>query len=157
MNLEIKVEEYQNARPALAVRSTVAVENLPQACASAYQSIMEYLIGLGEQPAGMPFAGYYNMDMQNLDVEIGFPVAKHTEGKGNIKASEIAAGKYVTATYKGPYKDMVPAYDAIQKWIDENGFTTDYSETRPCYEFYLNSPMEVPESELLTEIVIPVK
>jgi effector-binding domain-containing protein len=156
MNLEIKVEEFQ-ARPALSVRSTIAVENLPQACASAYQSIMQYLMEIGEQPAGMPFAGYFNMDMQNLDTEIGFPVAKHIEGKDNIKASHIAAGKYVTATHKGPYKDMMPAYDAIQKWIDENGLKTDYSEDRPCYEFYLNSPMEVPESELLTEIAIPVK
>ncbi|MDO9535730.1 MAG: GyrI-like domain-containing protein [Bacillota bacterium] len=39
------------------------------------------------------------------------------------------------------------------QWIAENG----YEQTGVYYEFYYNSPEEVPESELLTKIVMPVK
>jgi len=54
---------------------------------------------------------------------------------------------------------MMPVYNAITKWINENG----YKPTGVAYEFYYNSPLgsgaplEVPESELLTKIVFPLK
>jgi len=41
---------------------------------------------LGEKPLEAAFAAYYNMDMENLDVEMGFPVAKPLAGRGEIKA-----------------------------------------------------------------------
>ena len=41
---------------------------------AAVLEIAQYLAEQSEQPAGAPFVAYYNMDMQNLDVEIGFPV-----------------------------------------------------------------------------------
>jgi effector-binding domain-containing protein len=157
MNLEFKVEEFQTPQPALSIRKTTSVDKLPQEIGQAYRAIMQYMGEIGEQPVGMPFAAYYNMDMQNLDTEIGFPVAKQIDGKNDVKASELVAGKYATCTYKGPYKEIGPAYEAIQKWIDDNGLKAAYAASRPCYEFYLNSPMEVPESELLTKIVIPVE
>ena len=54
--------------------------------------------------------------------------------------------------YKGPYMEMPPAYEAITQWMKEKGYTP----TGVAYEFYYNSPEEVPESELLTKIVFLV-
>ena len=65
----------------------------------------------------------------------------------------IPAGKKATCMFKGPYKDMAPVYDAMNKWMNENG----YQPTGVVYEFYQNSPMEVQESELLTKIVFLLK
>ncbi|RYD03611.1 hypothetical protein N752_18735 [Desulforamulus aquiferis] len=48
---------------------------------------------------------------------------------------------------------MEPVYNAMMQWINENG----YAPTGVAYEFYYNSPMEVPESELLTKVVFPIK
>ena len=31
---------------------------------------------MGKQPAGVPYAAYHNLDMQDMDVEVGFPVSK---------------------------------------------------------------------------------
>ena len=44
---------------------------------------------------------------------------------------------------------MGPTYEAMAKWMNDNG----HQPTGVVYEFYNNSPMEVPESELLTKIV----
>lgn len=152
MDYKIELTE-QPAQPVLSIRTRTSVVNLPKEPGRAYQGIAEYLNEIGEQPAGAPFAAYYNMDMENLDVEIGFPVSKVLEGKGEIKASQIPSGKQVSCMHQGPYEASVVAYDAMSKWIKEKG----YVPTGVAYEFYFNSPVEVPESELLTKIVFLLK
>lgn len=143
----------QPAQPVLSMRTRTSVDELPQALGKAYASIIGYLDEIGEKPIDAPFAAYYNMDMENLDVEMGFPVARAIEGKGEILAGEIPAGKQVWHLYKGPYAQMAPVYNALTQWMGENG----HIPTGVVYEFYCNSPAEVPESELLTKIVFPLK
>jgi effector-binding domain-containing protein len=55
--------------------------------------------------------------------------------------------------YKGPYSGMEAMYKEIFQWIAQNG----HQPEGIYYEYYLNSPREAPESELLTEIVIPIR
>ncbi|MDO7787360.1 GyrI-like domain-containing protein [Desulforamulus aquiferis] len=152
MDYKFELNEQQ-AQPVLSMRTRTAVGNLPQELGKAYHTIINYLNELGEKPFEAPFAAYYNMDMEDLDVEMGFPVAKPLPGKGEIKSSEIPAGRQVSCMYKGPYNQMEPVYNAMMQWINENG----YAPTGVAYEFYYNSPMEVPESELLTKVVFPIK
>lgn len=152
MDYQFELSE-QAGQPTLAVRTRTAVGNLPQELGKAYSSIIAYLNELGEQPAAAAYAAYYNMDMEDLDVEMGFTVAQAIPGKDDIQAGEIPAGRQVSYLYKGAYQDMAPVYEAINRWIAEKG----YEPTGICYEFYYNSPLEVPENELLTKIVFPVK
>ncbi|AEG58364.1 GyrI-like domain-containing protein [Desulforamulus ruminis] len=143
----------QPSQPVLSIRTRSAVENLPQVLGQAYLTVLRYLAEIGEQPAGPPFAAYYNMDMQDLDLEIGFPVAKALTGRNEIQPSEIPAGKQATCLYQGPYRQIEPAYQALMQWIQEKGLLP----TGAAYEFYLNDPRETPESELLTKIAFPLK
>lgn len=152
MDYNIELKE-RSAQPVLSIRKITAVGNLPQEIGRAYGSIMQYLNELGEQPAEAPYTAYYNLDMEHLDVEMGFPVSKQLAGKGEIKAGVFPEGKYVECMYKGSYGEMVPAYDAMNKWMAEKGLEA----TGISYEIYYNSPAEVPESELLTKIMLPVK
>lgn len=151
MNNQIQVTE-QSVQPVLSIRTRAAVENLPNIIRECYGKIMQYMAELGTEPADVPFVAYYNMDMKDLDLEIGFPVQKSTEGKGEIIKSEIPAGKYVSMMYKGPYAEMKKPYEEMMKWMKDKG----YEGTGIAYEFYYNSPMEVPESELLTKIAFPL-
>jgi effector-binding domain-containing protein len=152
MNYSIELKEH-GAQPVLSVRKTTSLEKLPQEIGKAYGSIMQYLNELGEQPSEVPFTAYYNLDMEHLDVEMGFPVSKQLAGKGEIKAGSMPEGKYAECMYKGPYAEMVPVYDVMNKWIAEKGFEA----TGVSYEVYYNSPDEVPESELLTKVMLPLK
>jgi len=152
MSSGIAMKEEQ-AQPVLSVRARAAVQDLPAIIGESYGKIMEYMNQIGQQPAGAPFVAYYNMDMEDLDLEIGFPVAVPLDGSNGISRSEIPAGKYVSTTYRGPYAGMEKPYNEMAKWIEENG----YKSKGISYEYYYNSPMEVPESELLTRIVMPVE
>ena len=151
MTLPIQAVE-RPVQPTLSIRTICAVEKLPEVLGPAYNEIGSYLDELREPPAGMPFVIYYNMDMQALDIEIGFPVSKALEGKDKIQSSAIPGGRAITCLYTGPYEQMVSAYEEINTWIEENG----YQPSGVVYEFYLNSPMDVPPSELQTEIVFPL-
>lgn len=114
--------------------------------------IMAYLEEKGVQPAGVPYTAYYNLDMENLDVEMGFPVAQ-AEGKEDIRTREIPGGIYASYMYTGPYSAIEKPYNEIFGWMAENG----YEQNGPCFEYYYNSPQEVQESELKTRILLPLK
>lgn len=149
-NFEI-IEE--NVQPVLAIRTRTPLANLPQVIGQSYGAIMQYMAEIGEQPANAPYIAYYNMDMEDLDVEMGFPVGKKIPGKEQIQPGEIPGGKKAACLYKGPYSEMESTYGQLMKWVEEQG----HKLTGVFYEYYLNSPQEVPESELLTRIVLPLK
>lgn len=149
--LSIELNE-EKAQPVLSIRMRTKLELLPKAIGESYMRILGYMNEHAEQPAYAPFTAYYNLDMQDLDVEMGFPVSRLLPGKGDIQAREIPPGTVVSSMYKGPYSGMEQPYNEMKKWIAENGFIPD----GVSYEYYFNSPQAVPETELLTKIVMPV-
>lgn len=151
------IEQFEIAQqpeqPVLSIRTRTAVGKLPQEIGKAYQAIAEYLQEIGQPPQSAPFTAYYNMDMEDLDVEMGFPVSQPITGKGDINISSIPAGPQASCMYRGSYSGMAQAYDELTAKVNESGFTP----TGVCYEFYYNAPGEVPESELLTKVVFLLK
>ena len=143
----------QAAQPTLAIRTRTSVQDLPRRLGESFGAIAQYLGELGEHPTGAPFSAYYNMDMENLDVEIGFPVSRELPGRGDIQPGEIPGGKAATLLYTGPFSEMEPAYDALSQWMAENG----HEPTGVAYEVYLSDPDEVPPEELQTLIMFPLR
>lgn len=143
----------QDGQTVLAIRTKTSVEMLPNLIGESYMKILSYLSELGEQPADVPYTAYYNLDMQDLDVEMGFPVARPLPDKNEMKTGTIPPGRVVSYLYTGPYSGMEGPYNKMFQWIQEKG----YEPTGVCYEYYLNNPDEVPESELQTRIVMPLK
>ena len=152
MDRKIELKE-QDSQPALYIRVRTSVGELPKIIGVNYMKIAAYLAELGEQPADAPFTAYHNLDMEDLDVEMGFPTSKLLPGKGEIAAREIPQGPVVSCMYQGPYADMEDVYNEMFKWMEDN----NYESTGVYYEYYLNSPEEVKESDLLTQLVLPVK
>jgi len=140
-------------QPVLSVKTTTSVRNLPNIVGQIFESIVNYIAESGEEPVGPAFIGYFNMDMENLEVKIGFPVQNEIEGKGDIKLRYIPAGKKATAFYKGSYNDIGPLYEKLADWISKKG----YEPTGVVYEYYYNSPEVIPESELLTKVEFLLK
>lgn len=152
MSIECKIVE-QGLQLVMSVRTRCAVEKLPELLGKEYMRIYEYLSSLGAKPTGAPFVAYYNMDMSDLDIEVGFPITEAVPEKDDMQISSIKAGRYVTALYTGPYSEMEPAYNTLMKWMEENEL--EYNGV--AYEFYLNDPSMVPESELQTQIMFGLK
>lgn len=145
---EIKEEVFKHT---LYIRFKAPVQELPQQLGRVYSAISQYLRELGADHAGAPFALYHNMDMQNLDVEAGFPVLKPLPARGEIRDGHIPGGHYAICHYTGPYDEVGPAYEALTEYAKENG----YRPGNIAFEWYLNGP-EVPPDKLKTDIAFPV-
>ncbi len=152
MSYDCRIIEVRE-QPVLTIRTIAPVENLPAFFGEAYGSIMRYLEELGEQPVGMPFAAYYNLDMKALDVEAGFPVARTLPEKEKIRSGKIAAGKFGITLHIGSYDSVGPAYEALTDFVKQKGF----EPTGVAYEYYLNDPSEDPSIKPETEIRFPLK
>lgn len=139
-------------QPALTIRMRASVGQLPMVIGQGFGKLAAYLGSLGEHLSGMPFVAYHNMDMSNLDVELGFPVAGPLPGNEDIRYAPLPGGLRVFCMYLGPYCGMKPVYDEMTEWIVANGSTP----TGVAYEHYYNGP-GTPEEHLLTQIVMPLK
>jgi effector-binding domain-containing protein len=145
--------QEQSALPTMAVRRRAPVEQLSDVLGHEYGRIFQMLQAHGSIPSGPPFVIYRNMDMQDLDLEIGFPVVGDLESEGDVVRAEIPAGRVAACLYTGPYEGIGEAYDGLMRWMEEHGVEgSGFS-----YEFYLNDPFEVPPSEIQTDIRIPLK
>ena len=138
-------------QPILSIRTRTQVSKLPMLIGESYGKMSAYLKETGQLLADVPFVAYHNMDMQDLDVEMGFPISEPLPGQNDIKAGSIPAGKFVFCMYRGSYSEIEPTYNEMVKWIEDNGYKAD----GVSYEYYYNGP-EFPESEALTMIVMPV-
>jgi len=87
------------------------------------------------------------------DVEICVPIAGNVEVAEPFKVYELEGGKMAKITHKGPYAECTKAYEKIYQWMVENK-NTHNGFTR---EVYLNDPREIAESEILTDIYVPIK
>jgi effector-binding domain-containing protein len=140
------------AQPTLSIHFHASVEELPAKLGETYGAIMQYMGELGENPVGPPFAAFYNMDMQNLEIQAGFPVSREYPEKGSIIYFEIPAGEYGSYLYTGPYAECGPAYEALAAYVKGKG----YEPSGVAYEYYLNDPNESPGVEPQTLIVYPL-
>lgn len=143
----------KQAQPVLSIRTRSSVNDLPKVLGEAYGKIMQYMGEMSETPTDAPFVAYYNMDMEDLDIEVGFPVSKPIPGNGEVNQSEIPACKQVSCIHIGSYSKSESAYNALIQWVAENG----YEAVGTAYEFYLNDPMDTPEDQLKTRIMYPLK
>jgi effector-binding domain-containing protein len=150
MHTQCEVKEYPD-RSVLSVRTHAGVQDLPRILGDVYGRIMVYLGELKTQPTGMPFVIYYNMDMANLDIEVGFEAPTGLSGKGDIQAGKIPSAKVVSLIYTGPYEECGPAYETMAKWMVENRL----EGTGVAIEFYLNDPQVDPPAQ--TRIEMPLK
>jgi effector-binding domain-containing protein len=139
-------------QPALTVRKRTPVQSLPQCIGEAIDAVTGYLAELDQATAGPPFVAYYNQDMADLDVEIGFPVTHALPGRGEILASHGPSGRAATCLYVGGWDGLGGAYEILTQWAAEKGVVP----TGVAYEVYFNGP-DTPQQDQQTRIVFPLK
>jgi effector-binding domain-containing protein len=152
MNQSCKFEQLPRQHSAY-VRVRTPAARLPELMGQSYAKIQIFLTQHNLQISGPPYALYFNMDMEDLDVELGFPVNTEFEDGGDVRPGEVPDNKYATCIHKGPYSTLESAYQALDEWTSKQGAQA----SGQAYEFYLNDPNEVIESELLTKILFPLQ
>jgi effector-binding domain-containing protein len=106
------------------------------------------------QPVGAPFTLFHSFPGADQDAEISMciPIADPIAETDDIGNVEVPAGAVASIVHHGSYADMGPTYASVGVWIQEHGHNT----TGPSREIYLNSPRDVAEADLLTEIQWPI-
>ncbi len=143
----------QAPQPALIVHTRTTAGDLPALLGQVYGRIISYLGAQAEQVAVMPFVAYYNLDMQDLEIDAGFTVAREIPGEGDLQAVFIPGGQFAASTHYGPSGDCGPAYEALAAWIAEHG----REATGMAYEFYLNDPATIAPEQIEMRILFPLK
>lgn len=157
--MEIKMVDTTDT---MVVRLTTPVSELSTIMGRVYGAIWGRLQSQGLVSSGPPFALYHNMDMEALDVEIGFPIAPGDVEKARAATGQVGpdavtlgtipGGRVVTDIHTGSYETIGATYEAMSAYVGEQGLQpADW-----VYEFYLNSPQDTAPEDLKTEIRFPV-
>lgn len=156
MAREVSVRELA-AQPILGKRYRTSMEKIGEDIGGGYGELFGYLGELGESPSGAPFVLYFGTDAEldpnDFEMEVCVPVNRVLEDRGDIAARELEGGLAASTIHKGPYSEMEAVYGEMDAWMRENG----YEYAGPVREVYMNDPGQVAESELVTEIIFPVR
>lgn len=151
--ITVEIVELALVRVA-AVRSIVAPEDVPDFMSDALGLVAGALRGAGVEPAGPPYARYFSMSAEGLDVAAGFPVAEQFPGAGIVHPDERPAGPAVVASHVGSYAGLEAAWAAVRARIRELGRTPGDD---PWEVFLIGPGSGVEEAEWRTELVWPLK
>ena len=120
-----------------------------------FGTVMGSLTTAGVDPSGIPFTLYYQAPDADTagDIAMCVPISPTiSDAIDGVETIEITAETTASVLHRGSYDDMGESYATVASWIHERG----HRIVGPTREVYLNSPAEVAESELLTEIHFPI-
>jgi effector-binding domain-containing protein len=155
MSYQLKMSQLDD-QSAMTLRTRTPMSELPAVIGEGYGKIAAY-IAEAAPPAdgnqGYPYVVYHNMDMNDLDVEMGIPVEDELPGSGEVQPGVLRGGPAATCLYTGPYSGLGEAYGALEQWVEREKL----NPTGKVYEIYYNDPAVTPPEELQTLIVFPLK
>ncbi|HSA35948.1 MAG TPA: GyrI-like domain-containing protein [Methanomassiliicoccales archaeon] len=136
---------------AIAIRKKVKVSEIPAVMGSMFGELYPHL-GKDVRCAGPPFALYHSWEGEMMDMEVGFPIVGKGVEAGNVRTIKLPAVRAAMAMHIGPYDKLMDTYNEMMGWMKVNG----HQPASFMWEEYLNSPQEVPPSQLMTRLYWPV-
>ena len=109
----------------------------------------------GLRMVGPPMTIYHDGEYKETgaDIEVAFPIlGRINTTDDRIRVSTLNGGRFLSLIYKGPYMGIHEGWSRAYEYATERGLSLSI----PGREHYLNDPCEVPESELMTEIQVPI-
>mmetsp|Transcript_12853 Transcript_12853/g.40774 ORF Transcript_12853/g.40774 Transcript_12853/m.40774 type:complete len:153 (-) Transcript_12853:184-642(-) len=147
-------QQFLETRHFVGIRRKVPTAELEPFFAEALPKVMDWLEAKKIAPASMPMAMWCAMDMETgiADCHAGCFVEGPVEGEGEITPGQTAAGDALLVTHTGPHATVGQSWMAVYKHAAELGRTPGAG-----WEIYIDDPRDTPESELRTQIHLPVQ
>lgn len=95
----------------------------------------------------------------DVDESVFVEAAPGTEVRAPLIALHLPARRAVSATVTGPFAEVIPqAHDQIAAFINDNGLQTARTDDVATHHFniYRNDPSQVPASEAVVSVIVPV-
>jgi effector-binding domain-containing protein len=151
------------SQPTVAVRIQQPMVQLDLASAFAryLPKVGERVSSTGEVPVGPPYARYHEFGPEQVDLEIGVPVAVPISSlpplaecaPAEIGASALPGGTAAVATHLGTYDTLSKTYDRIGEWLHDEAYTAGAGP----WESYVDDPEEFDDlSQVRTEVYWPL-
>ncbi len=93
------------------------------------------------------------VEASKLKAEVAVTVPETFEPDSVYPVKTIPKMKVASVVLQGSYEEIPERYPEIYGWLAQN----NYSVVGPLYEVYLKGGPDIPESEYLTEVRIPVE
>jgi AraC family transcriptional regulator len=111
------------------------------------------------EPATRSIGIYYDdpltIPMKDLRSEAGLVVGDGVKLDGDVHEIRIPSMRCASVIHKGPYAELETPYRYLfREWLPQSGHEAG---DHPCFEEYLNNPRDLPPSEWLTRISLPLK
>jgi AraC family transcriptional regulator len=118
--------------------------------------IVDWMMAQNVEMDGPPYSAYYTSPAEvapeDMQYEMGVPFVGDASESGKVKIKNLPEQNVLYAVHKGPYGEVGLVYEVLMDKVIEEG----YQMIGAPIEIYFNSPMEVSEDELLTEVQFPV-
>jgi hypothetical protein len=149
-----QVSSHTQARqPYVAVRDTVAMARIGEAMGPLFERLYGWLGAQGVSPVGAPWARYLMVGSDELELEIGAPVAEAPAVGDGLIAGVLPACEVATTLHMGPYDRLPEAYAAVNAWLEAEGWQI----AGAMWEIYENGPDSEPDpGRWRTTVVFPI-
>jgi effector-binding domain-containing protein len=140
-------------RMALVVKRRVTVQTAPRVIPEAFAEIFAH-IDSGAACGPEERLAMFPLDFTapgEHEIRIAVVIADGVPGPA-IELDELPACKVIKTTHYGAYPTTPVGWTAVLEWMDER----DLDPALDLWEVYLNTPDEVAESELATELLVPL-
>lgn len=143
----------RSEQPTAVIHEKVPVKELPQFFQRALGQVYGEIQAQGAQPMGPPFALYFGMPSETIEVEAGFPVTKPVKDAGAVHPGKLPGGTCAHGMHVGPYDTMQETYGELMRWVGEKHLKPH----EQMWEVYLSDPQREPDPQTWrTEIFWPV-
>ena len=102
----------------------------------AFHAVMEAAQAQEVAVTGPPFAMYYGMPGDTVDLAAGFPTDRPIAPVDGVTPAELPGGRAVRLLHVGSYDSLEQSYGRVMGWLGEHG----HRPAEVMWESYLNEP-----------------
>lgn len=146
------------ARPVFCLtrKTGPGMQAVAEAMREGFDTLAAFIEGSGIEVAGPPMAIWTAYGEVGTEFELAFPTSEaeraKTGGNPEIAFKTLPAQRALKGVHKGAYSGLGGTYQALTAHMKSR----ELEAGGPTFEIYLNSPGEVPEQALVTEVYQPV-
>ena len=118
------------------VLETVRMRELPDFFGRVFHAVTTVAMDQGVEITGPPFAQYFGVPDETVEVAAGFPTARPVTPSHGVTPSELPGGRAGQLLHEGPYDGLAEAYGRLVGWLAEQ----DLRPGEVMWESYLNEP-----------------
>jgi effector-binding domain-containing protein len=143
----------RDATPYAAIELTVDQPDIGRVAPPLVPELLQWLDKNARQTAPV-FFNYRKMDGGRMEMEVGAPVATAVKGDGRVTAGTLPGGRYISATWTGPYDELYNAHMQVHEWAAKQNLKLgDTGGRTTLLEIYHTDPDEIADpQQWVTEI-----